>query len=772
MKQYDNPEMIYDKIEELIKEMTVCEKVGQLNQKLYGFNCYEKIGEIIEISKEFKEEVKKYGGIGVLYGLFRSDPWSGKTYQNGIHGKMAAKTYNKFQHYVIENSRLKIPMLMSSECPHGHQALDGYMLPVNLAIGCTFNPELVKRAYGICAKQMKEIGVHMSLMSVLDVLRDPRWGRSEECYGEDPYLSTQMAKAAITGCQYDENGKLIMIAVAKHFCAQGECTGGLNGSPASIGERELREIHLPAMRELCKVGVKACMAAYNEVDGIPCHANGRLLNDILRKEFGFNGVVMADGGAVDRLIYQTGDIMKAGALSLKSGVDISLWDDGFTYLEKAYNEGYITIEDLDNAVRRVLNLKFELGLFDNPYVDEENVTTYSYDKYSESLDLARESVVLLKNKNDILPINKKLIEKIVIIGPNGDNIYNQMGDYTPTLQDGIGKSLYEGISDIAGEGIEVVYIKGCNIRGEELDEISEAIKIAEQSDVIILALGGSSTRNFDLEFDINGEVIVHKAPTDMDCGEGVDIADMNLGGLQNKLAKAIFKLDKPVITVLIQGRPHSVQEIKDETDGLLCAFYGGAMSGQAIAEIIFGKITPSGRLAVSIPRHSGQIPVYYNHKFKGLKPNGDYKYVDIKAQPLYSFGDGLSYTSFKYKNININKKIVTMKELKQGNKVEINFEIENIGAGYGCAVPQLYIFDMEASITRRIKELKGFKKIWLKPGQSKKCTISLSEEDFSIWDWKMEFVVETGHIELMICDSGYQYYKEIIEIVININTLK
>ena len=198
MKQYDNPEMIYERIEELIKEMSVREKVGQLNQKLYGFNCYEKNGEIIEISKEFKEEVEKYGGIGVLYGLFRSDPWSGKTYQNGIHGKMAAKIYNKFQRYVIENSRLKIPMLMSSECPHGHQALDGYMLPVNLAIGCTFNPELVKRAYGICSRQMKEIGVHMSLMSVLDVLRDPRWGRSEECYGEDPYLSTRDGK----GCHH------------------------------------------------------------------------------------------------------------------------------------------------------------------------------------------------------------------------------------------------------------------------------------------------------------------------------------------------------------------------------------------------------------------------------------------------------------------------------------------------------------------------------------------------------------------------------------------
>jgi len=765
LKQCDNREKIYERVEELIRKMTVGEKVGQLNQKLYGFNCYEKNGENIEISQEFKEEVEKNGGIGVLYGLFRADPWSGKTYKNGIYGKIAAKTYNKFQHYVIENSRLKIPMLMSSECPHGHQALDGYLLPVNLAIGCTFNPELVKRAYGICAKQMKEIGVHMSLMSVLDVLRDPRWGRSEECYGEDPYLSTQMAKAAITGCQYDENGNLRMIAVAKHFCAQGECTGGLNGSPASIGERELREIHLPAIRELCKVGVKACMAAYNEVDGIPCHANGRLINDILRNEFGFNGAVMADGGAVDRLIYQTGDVMKAGALSLKAGVDISLWDDGFTYLEKAYEEGYITIDDLDNAVRRVLNLKFELGLFDNPYVNEENVMSYSYENYSESLELARESVVLLKNKNDILPINLKSIKRIAIIGPNGDNIYNQMGDYTPTLHKGIGKSLYEGISGITGEGIEVVYIKGCNIRGQDLDEISVATQIAKQSDVIILALGGSSTRNFDLKFDTNGEVITTKPPTDMDCGEGADVANMNLGGLQNKLAKAIFKLDKPVITVLIQGRPHSVQEIKDETTGLLCAFYGGAMSGQAIAEIIFGKITPSGRLAVSIPRYSGQIPVYYNHKFKGQRPNGDYKYVDIKPQPLYAFGDGLSYTSFQYKNARVNKEIVTMKELEQGDKVEVSFEIENTSTNYGCAVPQLYIFDMEATITRRIKELKGFKKIWLKPGQTKTCTISLIKEDFSIWDWKMEFVVEVGKIELMICDSGHLYYKEIIEII-------
>ena len=378
-----------ERAEDLLPRLTLREKVGQVNQKLYGFQSYTCNGEHVELADSFKEEVEKWGGLGVLYGLYRADPWANKDYTTGLTGVNAIRAYNLAQHYVLEHSRFGIPMLMSSECPHGHQALDGYLLPVNLGMGAAWNPKLVEEGFKVVGEQQKEMGVDFALVSMLDILRDPRWGRSEECYGEDPYLCGQNAAAAVKGC-----ASAGLEVVAKHFCAQGETTGGVNASAARIGERELREIHLPAMKEAVKAGATGVMAAYNEIDGVPCHANEWLLKDVLREGLGFDGIVMADGVAIDRLDMLTGhDKAANAAYALNAGVDVSLWDDSFPHLEEAVERGLVSEETLDKAVLRVLELKFARGLFEHPYLEEKPLTEYNVPKtFPQSLEIARPAV--------------------------------------------------------------------------------------------------------------------------------------------------------------------------------------------------------------------------------------------------------------------------------------------------------------------------------------------------------------------------------------------
>ncbi|WMJ88729.1 glycoside hydrolase family 3 N-terminal domain-containing protein [Anaerocolumna sp. MB42-C2] len=767
----DNKYTARQRAENLLSLMTVKEKVGQLNQRLYGFSVYERIYDEIKLTDEFKNEVAKFDGLGVLYGLYRADPWSGKDFDTGLTGELAPKTYNMIQRYVMEHSSLGIPMMLSSECPHGHQALDGYLVPVNLSAGATFHPELLKSAYQVCGKQLKELGVNLALISVLDIVRDPRWGRSEECYSEDPYLSSELAKAAVTGIQ--SNG---IVAVAKHFCAQGEGTGGINASAARIGERELREIHLPAAKACVRAGVKGIMAAYNEIDGIPCHGNKKLLTEILRDEMQFQGVIMADGVAIDQLDVMTGDNELSGAIALKAGVDISLWDTGFSKLNEALNRGLITEEDIDMAVLRVLTLKFELGLFDNPYIEEKDSgAEFTYEKYPEALKLARESAVLLKNKNNTLPLNINKIGSIAVIGPNADEIYHQLGDYTPPINNRDGITVLKGIKDYIkknNSSIEVKFHKGCGLFEGTEESLRKAAEIADSCDCTILVLGGSSSRFGGASFDINGAARID-AVRDMDCGEGLDSADLRLPGLQNKLAEAVYKTGCSVITVLIQGRPYSIPEIAENSDSVLCAFYPGMKGGQALAEIIFGEISPSGHLPVSIPRHGGQIPVYYNYKnsYAGMK------YYDIDNKPLYPFGYGLSYTEFAYSNIrmecipfetehkgfkmnlyesgksNENSYRVSSQVLHSGG-LRVNFEISNLGGYDGFSVPQLYIKDLQASTIRRVKELKAFDKIWIPQGETRSCTLNLNEEKLSIWNDKMQFVTEPGEFRLSLTDGS------------------
>ena len=734
-----------ERAKELLKHMTVAEKVGQLNQRLYGFNIYEVKDNEIIFNKELEDEVKKYSGLGVLYGLYRSDPWSAKDFETGLDGINAIKAYNKLQKYVLDNSRLKIPVLHSTECPHGHQALGGYLLPVNLAMGATFNPKLVSDAYEVCGEQLKSMGVNFALISLLDILRDPRWGRSEECFGEDPYHSSQMAKAIVKAVQ----SKGVNV-IAKHFAGQGECTGGINASAARIGERELREIHLPAMEACCEENVKGVMAAYNEIDGVYCHSNKKLLTNILRDEMGFNGVVMADGVAIDQLNRMTGDYVLSGAKALKAGVDISLWDLAFSKLEIALEKGLISMEDLDESVLRVLEIKFEQGLFENPYLPEnEDFKKYNYSNYDHSLQLAKQSAVLLKNEDNILPlkIDKKL--KIAIIGPNGDDIYNQLGDYSPYINENEGVTILKGIKNFIKNNnldIEINYLKGCSIIDDSFDNIKESVELAKNSDLVILALGGSSSRFGEVTFDSNGAAIANSKVA-MDCGEGMDCANLELPGKQNLLAKEIFKACNKVISIIVGGRPYAITNISENTNALLYSFYPGIKGGEAIAEILFGKISPSGRLPVSIPRHTGQIPAYYNYK------------SSYGALSYY----GLSYTKFEYSNIKLSKKQLIKDNVDEN--IDITVNIKNVGNFDSYTVLQLYTYHKQASTIRRIRELKNFEKVFLKKGEETEITISIPKKAFYIWNDEMQFVLENSEVELYLKDMGQEIFKDTIQII-------
>ncbi|AIQ40181.1 glycoside hydrolase family 3 N-terminal domain-containing protein [Paenibacillus sp. FSL R7-0297] len=752
MEIYKQPSYsVEERVRDLLSRMTLREKTGQLNQRMYGWDAYAwENGELV-LTEAFRREVAEGAGMGALYGLFRSDPWSGVDYSNGITAAASAAAANKVQRYVLEHTRLGIPVLLSEECPHGHQALDGTLLPVNLAAGATWNPQLMEQTYSRVALELRSRGAHLGLLSALDILQDPRWGRSEECYSEDPFLAAAFTASAVRGMQgttpeeLDSPDKVAVIL--KHLCAQGAAQGGRNAGPAAIGERELREIHLPAAQAGAAAGAAGFMAAYNEIDGIPCHANEALLSGILRGEWDFGGIVMADGQAVDRLIALTGSYEGAAALALSAGVDLSLWDKAFSTLEEAVNMGLVREADIDRAVSRVLALKFRLGLFERPYTDEQlalSVVGHA-DTRRLNLQVARESAVLLKNEDALLPLAGKL-RRIAVIGPNADRLYNQLGDYTSIQREGSGTTVLQGIRQCAPPGVEVVHALGCGIRESSTAGLSEAVELAQRADVAVLVLGGSSARQFGGDFEANGAAIISEgSPSEMDCGEGVDLADLRLGGIQLQLAEAVAATGTPVVAVIIQGRPHALDELEPLAGALLCAAYPGAEGGQAIAEIVFGHVNPSGKLPVSLPRSSGQLPVYYNQKDPG-RPR---VYVDMPSAPLYAFGHGLSYTSFEYGSVSLSADSISTADLDAGSRVAVSINVKNTGAISGLETVQLYIRARESGITRRIAELKGFSKISLQTGEEQTVTFHLGVEELGIWNTSMKFAPVPCRVTVM-----------------------
>nr|WP_078060058.1 MULTISPECIES: glycoside hydrolase family 3 N-terminal domain-containing protein [Gracilibacillus] len=739
--------------------MTLKEKVGQLNQKLYGWQVYKKEGDKYELTDIFKKHVEEFQGIGALYGLFRADPWSGIHFDNGIPLEDCKYVTNMIQRYLKKHTRLGIPVLFSEECPHGHQGLNSIVFPTHIGSGASWNPKLQQRVSNYVAKELQEKGVHLGLVSTLDIARDPRWGRTEECFSEDPYLSSKMTEAVVKGMQGDSKKAPKVLAVLKHFAAQGSATGGHNAGPALIGERELREIHIPPMKAGIEAGALACMAAYNEIDGVPCHSNPYLLTNLLRDELGFQGFVMADGVALERLLQLTGNIGLAAKYALEAGVDLSLWDDIYTNIECAVKDGQIAEETVDKAVRRILYVKFLLGLFSADYQEDTTSIVNREEGRKLSVEIARESITLLKNKQNLLPLAKDK-RTIAVIGPNADHVYNMLGDYTPPQREDAVVTIKEGVSSIVNDHCKVLYTKGCDIRSEDKSDFEHAKAIASLSDVLILALGGSSAREFGMSFHTNGAVI-NMDQSQMDSGENVDVENLRLGGAQEELVQELAELNIPMIGVLVQGRPHSIKNIEPFLDAILIGWYPGQQGGKAIAEIIFGEINPSGKLPISIPYSSGQLPVYYNYKDSGGKKD----YYDGLGEAMYSFGYGLSYSSFDYQFDSKQELLIKREALNKGKVVELPIEVTNDGPYDGYAVMQLYIKDIESSVTQRMLELKDFQKSWIRVNETKTITLTLTKEDLSVWNLQMKQEVEAGKVLLMVGDFSRGFIEK--ELIIN-----
>ncbi|MEB5584381.1 glycoside hydrolase family 3 C-terminal domain-containing protein [Enterococcus faecium] len=733
---YQNPKLtIRQRVEDLLSRMNIAEKVGQVNQHLYGWECYEKNGDKIELTEKLKEHVKWGGGLGALYGLFRSDPWSKTDYKNGIPAKESWKVANLVQEYVLQHSRWKIPVLLVEECPHGHQGLDGISYPTNIGRGNTFNVALLEQSSRLMAKELAAKGVHLALVSTLDLAKDPRWGRTEECFGEDPILSARFSEAVVRGFQgeiisekvsfldqtvEEINKKKDQIGVVlKHCMAQGEALGGHNSGTVTIGRREFSDIYGPLLKSTRNaVGV---MAAYNDIDGIPCHINRALFEQTLRKEIGYQGIVMADGVALDRLSDVFTDKKTAAAYALAAGIDLSLWDETYTKIAEAIDNQVVDEKLLDQAVRRVLSVKFLLGLFEQPFANDPKEYWDHLMEESEHLNLetAKESITLLKN-DGILPLDQQ-VKNIAVIGPNAHDVYHLLGDYSaPQTEDRLKKTIVQEIKTEFPQS-KVSYAQGCEVRNQEDQEekLLEAVTLAQNSDVIIAVLGGSSARNFDMEFLRNGAV--SSKGINMDSGENVDVASLSLGGYQEQLIEQLYQLGKPIITILVQGRPYDLMKIESFTNAIATAWFPGQEGGKAIAQMISGRNNPSGRLSLSYPRNSRQLPVYYYQRAASKQEN----YYDLSGSPFYPFGHGLSYTTFEYSQMEVKTDI---------DKVIISIKVKNTGSVSGKTSTLVYVRLIDGAVIQRTKLLKAFRKDELRSQEERLLVFELTSEDFSYMD--------------------------------------
>ena len=601
------------------------------------------------------------------------------------------------------------------------------------------------------AKEARAQGAHIGYGPVLDLARDPRWSRVEETYGEDPFLIGKMGEALVRGFQGDDfNPGESLLSTLKHFASYGWTEGGHNGASAHVGMREMEEAILPPFREAIDAGALSVMSSYNEIDGTPSTANYHLLTKVLRNRWGFQGFTISDLRSIGRLREHgvAASDYEAAVKAVNAGLDNDLGMNVYgEQLGEAVKKGDVSPAVLDQSVSRILRLKFRMGLFDNPFVDEKAAPEMVAN--SEHLELAREvarqSIVLLKNRDNILPLKKNCSKKIAVIGPNADNIYNMLGDYTAPQTTASVVTVLEGIKNKV-DNEDVIYAKGCAIRDTSRIGIRDALNAAASADVVIMVMGGSSARDFSSEYEETGAAKVSaNLISDMESGEGYDRATLNLMGLQLELIQEIKKLGKPIILVLIKGRPLLLEGIIQEVDAIIDAWYPGMQGGNALADVLFGDYNPGGRLSISIPRSVGQLPVYYNPKRTGNRN----KYLEEVGVPRYCFGYGLSYTSFEYSDME-----VTLNETTDDCIVNIRVKIVNTGQKSGDEVVQLYICDDVSSYTTPAKQLRAFERIHLEAGESQIVTFTLNKKSMMLYMQDDEWVVEPGSFSLMIGSSS------------------
>lgn len=695
-----------DRVDVLLSQMTLDEKCGQLTCPI-GFNYYGKDGDSLWLAEDFIQRMDTLP-LGSCWAVLRADPWSRKTVETGLHPQESARLLNMMQRHAVEHTRLGIPLLFCEETPHGHMAVGTTVFPTGIGQASTWDPDLLERMGEVMGREVRCQGAHVGYGPVLDIARDPRWSRVEETFGEDPYLSGTLGTAVVKGMQQH------VVATLKHLAAYGIPQGGHNAATADVGPNRLMSDYLPAFEMAVKEGrAGSVMTAYNTIDGVPCSANAWLLQEILRGSWEFKGVVFADLNAINALYathHVAADPAEAAALALKAGVDIDL--GGYNYggfLKEALRRGLVTETDIDRAVRHVLQLKYDLGLFDDPYVNEtlaaSEVGTPEHTQLAKQVAL--ESAVLLKN-NGILPFGDA-VKKVAVIGPNADNMYNQLGDYTAPQDPDRIVTMLEGIQ--AKGGAAVLYAKGCAVRDTQDADIEAAVEVARKADAIVMVVGGSSARDFKTSYEDTGAAIVDEHVSDMDCGEGYDRATLGLLGRQEELMQRIYALGKPVVTVYICGRPMEMNSASEQSDALLLMWYPGMEGGSALADILWGDYNPSGKLPISIPRSVGQIPVYHSQPVTG-------DYVEESSKPLYPFGYGLSYAQFAYGELETN-----------GDEVAVT--VTNIGAVAGEEVVQLYAQGHTPGLALSSEQLVAFQRVRLKAGETRTVSFSIKKAELS-----------------------------------------
>lgn len=671
----------------------------------------------------------------------------------GLNARKMAETTNAIQKFFVENSRLGIPVIFHEECLHGHAAVDGTSYPQPIGLGATFNPELVESIFTATALEARSRGAHQALTPVVDVARDPRWGRVEETYGEDPFLVSRLGIAAVRGFQGDASfrDKKRLIATLKHFVGHGQPESGMNCAPANVSLRVLRETFFFSFKEaLQKAGAISVMPSYNEVDGLPSHANKWLLRDVLRKEFGFKGFTVSDYFAIWELGYRPDthghfvavDKKESCRLAVEAGVNIELPDpDCYLHLVELVKKRVLNESQLDELVAPMLLWKFKLGLFDDPYVDpaeaERVVGCDAHRKLARQS--AREVITLLKNEGGLAPLVLNKYRTIAVIGPNADRTL--LGGYSGVPKHEV--TVLEGIKARVGNRAKVLYSEGCKITiggnwnqdevvpsnpEEDRRQIAEAVEVAKQADVIILAIGGNEQTSREA-WGLN-----HMG----------DRATLDLIGRQDELVKAMVGTGKPVVALLYNGRPNSINHLVQNVPVIFECWYLGQENGHAVAEVLFGDVNPSGKLPITIPRSVGHLPVFYNYK-----PSARRGYLFDDVSPLFAFGYGLSYATFAIKDVRVEKQ-----KIKRNGSTSVTAAVTNTGKREGTEVVQMYVRDVVSSVTRPVKELKGFQRVSLRPGETKTVTFSVTPDLLAFYDVNMKYVVEPGEFVIMVGNSS------------------
>jgi beta-glucosidase len=750
---YKNPRLpVERRVADLLSRMTLEEKVAQLTCLWANRPQVNPQTDFATDRGDFSPEkaalVMKYGIGQIARQRERKDPRAG------------AKFANDVQKWLLENTRLGIPAILHDEILHGNMAKGSTSFPQPIALATTWDPEFVFKVFTAGALETRARGSQQVLGPNLDLARDARWGRTEETYGEDPYLTSRMAVAIVKALQGPGPGvdDSHVIATAKHFTAHGQPESGTNIGPINVSERALREYYLPSFKAaVTEGGIMSVMPSYNEIDGVPSHANKWLLQKVLREEWGFKGHIVSDYYAIPQMMelhHLAADKATTAKLAIEAGVDAETPDpDSYSTLVQLVKDGKVAQATIDQAVARNLRAKFLLGLFENPYVDVERAArvTNSNEHRALAAEAARRSITLLKNDNNLLPLNVSALKSIAVIGPNAASVH--LGGYSD--DPGRGVSVLQGIKDKVRDRVKVSYAEGCKITkeggdwfadsshladpAEDQKLIAEAVQVAQAAEVTLLVLGSNE--------DTNKEGWADNHLGDRD--------SLELVGRQNDLAKAVLATGKPVIVMLINSGPLSINYIAENVPAILEGFYLGQETGVGVADVLFGDYNPAGKLTISFPRSVGQLPLFYNRK-----PTARRGYLFANKEPLFPFGFGLSYTTFAYSSLKLDQT-----RIGAADNARVSVVVTNTGKRAGDETVQLYIRDLVSSVTRPIMELKDFKRISLAPGESKTVEFVITPDKLSFLDLNMKSVVEPGWFDIMVGTSSVKYETVKLEVV-------